>query len=272
MTARFKKLVNKGFTLIELVVVIVILAIVGTGLSNFIGLGADIYLDAVGRDQVVSQTRYAMERLTREIREALPNSIRVKANGLGTVHCIEFIPIVASSTYINIPVAPESDHTDVILVQPPLTVTGAKKLVVYPLTNADVYTAEADTGNIFAYDGTLNAGYGTATVTLDRSALFDADSPTARYYIVDNGISYCVNTVNGQLKRYSGYWPSESQETPTDDVTGVLMAENFQAGSTPFSYSSATLVTNAVVQFTFAIDRNNEVVTFHHEVHLVNVP
>ncbi|MCJ8274937.1 MAG: prepilin-type N-terminal cleavage/methylation domain-containing protein, partial [Psychrosphaera sp.] len=56
MPALSHKSLVKGFTLIEMVVVIVLLGIVGVGMGNFIGLGAQIYVDAVSREQVLSQT------------------------------------------------------------------------------------------------------------------------------------------------------------------------------------------------------------------------
>lgn len=267
-----------GFTLIELIVVIVILTIVGLGTARFVGLGADLYVDAVGRDQVVSQTRYALERLTREIREALPNSVRVVKNANDTVQCIEFVPIVASSTYVNVAVAPEAISDQVVIVRPPFDVTTASRVVVYPLSAADVYTPESDQGNIFSYTGTITGGTDTVNITLNSEVRFDADSPTARYYLVANAVSYCVNDITKQLMRYDNYWPELVPLVPTNAVAGVLMAENIdnqfqnQPENLPFSYSDATLVANAVVQLTFEVNRLGETVTFHHEVHLVNVP
>jgi MSHA biogenesis protein MshO len=262
----------------EMVIVIVILGIVGSGLANFIGLGAEVYVDAVGRERMISQTRFMMERLTREIREALPNSVRVST--ISNITCIEFVPIQASSSYVNVPVLPESATATIEVVQHAITGTTADKIVIYPLTLNDVYgtnSASATTGNIFSMDAPPSAGTGVQNVTLDNSVRFDADSPTQRYYLVSNAVAYCADvssgTSSGQIKRYGSYWPPTSgQQVPPQNATGVLMAENIKIASTPFSYSSATLVSNAVVQFTFEIVRAGEQIDFHHEVHLINVP
>ena len=153
--------------------------------------------------------------------------------------------------------------------------------MVYPLTLTDVYGTNAltaTTGNIFSMDAPPSAGVGVEEVTLENLVRFDADSPTQRYYLVSNAISYCADissgtATSGQIKRYAGYWPPiAGQQIPPLNATGVLMAENIKAGSTPFSYSSATLVSNAVIQFTFEIVRAGEQIDFHHEVHLINVP
>jgi MSHA biogenesis protein MshO len=263
----------------EMVIVIVILGVIGGGMANFIGLGAEVYVEAVGRERMISQTRYMMERLTREVREALPNSVRVMTSS--NVSCVEFVPIKASSSYVNVPVHPESATDSISVVQHAVTGLDATKIAIYPLTTTDVYgtnAATATTGNIFEMTAAPSAGTGTETVTLSNSVKFDADSPTQRYYLVKNAVSYCADVssgtaTSGQVKRYADYWPPLSgQEAPPLNATGVLMAENVKSGSSPFSYSTATLVPNAVIQFTLEIVRNGEEVDFHHEVHLVNVP
>lgn len=273
-----KQSIHKGFTLIEMVVVIVVLGIVGIGMSNFVGLGAEIYTDAVGREQVLSQTRFAMERLTREIREALPNSVRVTM-GTGpsvNVNCVEFVPILASSTYVNVPVAPEAASRNLVLVQHGITNLTANKMVVYPLTSNDIYGTDATaspTGNIFSFTNTLAAGTAAVDFELTNIVTFDADSPTQRYYLVNNALSYCIDTSTGQLRRYANYWPpTTGQQAPPTGVTGVLMAENMTGDTTPFKYDTATLVSNAVIKFTFKVIRAGEQIDFHHEVHLINVP
>ncbi len=270
---------SKGFTLIELVVVIVVLAIVGIGTTSFISLGVNIYTDVVGRDQIISQSRFMTERITRGMREALPNSVRVGSNG--SIRCIEFVPILASSSYVDIPVFPEGDSFTVTVVQHAISPLDANKIVIYPLNVGDVYGSNASvdvTGNIFSYAVSPANGTDAQDITLDNSVRFDADSPTERYYLVKNAVSYCADvssggTTSGQMVRFDNYWPGGTQASPPVSwANGVLMAENIRAGSIPFTYSGATLVANAVVQLTLEFEQNSEVVIFNHEVHLVNVP
>jgi len=108
-----------GFTLIELVLVILVLAIVSTGVTKFITYGVNIYQDTAGRDKQISDSRFVIERITREVRNALPNSVRVTADG----KCVEFIPILASSSYVDIPVLPDIASDTVTLVKAMKVVT-----------------------------------------------------------------------------------------------------------------------------------------------------
>ncbi|MCJ8270040.1 MAG: MSHA biogenesis protein MshO, partial [Psychrosphaera sp.] len=227
-------------------------------------------------------TRFAIERLTREIREALPKSVRVTTSG--NVQCVEFVPIVASSTYVNIPVSPEAATKTLNVVKHAVTGISADKMVVYPLTSNDVYGSNpfaVTTGNTFSFNIAPTVGTVTQDLLLTNVVLFDADSPTQRYYLVKYAVSYCANTTTGELHRYGDYWPlTTGQQTPPTTtlqtepggMSVALMAEDLKSGSAPFNYSSATLVTNAVFQFTFEIFRNGEQIDFHHEVHLINVP
>ena len=66
-----------GFTLVEMVTVIIILGILVIGVSSFVILGTRIFVESTSVDQVLSQSRFAMERMTRELRNALPNSVRL---------------------------------------------------------------------------------------------------------------------------------------------------------------------------------------------------
>jgi MSHA biogenesis protein MshO len=60
-----------GFTLIELVMVILLLGILAAGVTSFIGLSTQTYLNVTERDEIISTARFALERLNREVRNSL---------------------------------------------------------------------------------------------------------------------------------------------------------------------------------------------------------
>ena len=144
-----------GFSLIEMIVVIVVLGVLATGISTFVNFGTQVYTDATDREQVVSSARFAIERLNRELRIAMPNSIRVNANSLTGVNakqCIEFTPIVLSTTYTDIAVTPEpaSDEIKVIAFDEALFNAGFSpnlNVGVYILKSSDFYGGNSD--NVF---------------------------------------------------------------------------------------------------------------------------
>ena len=98
MKAIKKNHLIKGFTLIELITVIVLLGILSVGISSFLNFGTQIFVDATNRDEIISTARFSVERLNRELRKALPNSVRATDNGNSidpiTRQCIEYTPII----------------------------------------------------------------------------------------------------------------------------------------------------------------------------------
>lgn len=262
-----------AFTLIELITVILVLSTVSIGVVSYISMGIDVYQDSVGRDRQIADSRFLITRLTRELREALPNSVRVNASN----SCIEFVPIAASSTYIDLAVAPDSARDSARIVLPadtPMLASG-DKMAVYPLSPAEIYVNPSDpsntTGKVFSLAVAIPSGTSSAIISFDKAVQFQAHSPTERYFVIANAVSYCVEGTD--VKRYSDYWPIGAQQSPPSSVTieVSLMAQN-QANLSPFYYHEATLTRNAVAQLNFEFSYDDETLALYHEVHIVNVP
>lgn len=258
-----------GFTLIELVTVILILSIVSIGVTSYIRFGIDIYRDSVGRDRQIGDSRFLIERISRELREALPNSVRVGSSGDGSTQCIEFVPIVASSSYVDIPVTPDAAAKKILVVAP--AIGGGTKISVYPLSAADIYAnVNQNTGKTFALNAVNNlSGQNVVELELQRNVLFGQDSPTERYFLIDTAVSYCAD--GSEIRRYGNYWRSDNSFPPSAGGTGVLMAQR-QTNKTPFTYQPGTLIRNSVAQLDFKFSYDDEKLNLYHEVHIVNVP
>lgn len=274
------QLKNKhGFSLIELVVVIVILGVLATGVSTFINFGTQVYTDATDREKVVSSARFAIERLNRELRIAMPNSIRINTNnltGVSAKQCIEFTPIIFSTTYTEIAVAPEaaSDEIKVIAFDEALFDAGFSpnlKVGVYILNDSDFYDGSSD--NIFTLlNNTIDKSGQEWTLKLNSVEVFAENSPTERLYFFNQSVSYCVE--NSRLTRHQNY-NRNADNTPTD--LGVLMAENLTMhnGNTlipPFWLTEATQLRNSMVLIKLAFTSNLESIVFNNEIQVSNVP
>ncbi len=80
---RFKQ---NGFTLVELIVVIVITGILSTFLVQFILLPIQSYSDVARRTRLVDIANTVIEKIRLDVREALPNSLRIgDCNGDGNL-------------------------------------------------------------------------------------------------------------------------------------------------------------------------------------------
>ena len=107
---------ERGFTLIEMVIVIVIAGIIASVTAGFIATAMRGYLDQDRRATLVDIADTALTRVTRDVRRALPNSVRVadNAGGSGRVTCnqpgqvctVEFLDVVDGGRYRAKPPGP----------------------------------------------------------------------------------------------------------------------------------------------------------------------
>ncbi len=78
---------GRGFTLVELVVVIVVGAIIAATLAVFLKPALDAYLGSRTRSELSAQAGHAMQRMVRDLRVAVPNSVRSPS-----ASCFETVP------------------------------------------------------------------------------------------------------------------------------------------------------------------------------------
>lgn len=83
-----------GFTLIEMVMAIILLGVVGSMVAVFMKAPVDGYFDSARRAAMTDEADTVLRRVLREVRGALPNSLRQT-----TTSCIEFIPVKAVARY-----------------------------------------------------------------------------------------------------------------------------------------------------------------------------
>lgn len=85
---------QRGFSLVELVVVIVITAIMGTTISVFLGPSIDSFVNVRNRADLADQADTSLRRMLRDVRHAVPNSLRIPAT-----NCFELVPAAAGGRY-----------------------------------------------------------------------------------------------------------------------------------------------------------------------------
>lgn len=264
--------IQKGFSLIEMVTVIVVLGVLAVMVTSFISFGTQIYVDSANRNDLTASARFAVERISRELRNALPNSVRVN-DYLGR-QCLEFVPIEASVIYLDIPVQPEpaANTINVVTGNTALNNINQNQVAIYVLNTSEVYNTSGTPNKIHdVSDITMGSDTNNWSITLDGMVHFEEDSPTSRLFFINSPVSYCVEGTN--LTRHENYAYSNGLA----DNEGVLMAESLNLQSDagyefPFTVTDATQNRNAIVLANFKFTRNFEDIYFNTEVQVPNVP
>ncbi|MBS0043016.1 type II secretion system protein [Shewanella sp. M16] len=276
-----------GFTLVEMVTVILILGILVVGVSSFIIFGTRIFVESSSVDQVLSQSRFAVERMTRELRSALPNSVRVNTDSL-TYQCIEFVPIEASTTYLTMPIVPAAAaSTGIVILDNTVSAIRVNQFAwIYPLVDADVYSSarqkRAQVKTIATAPSPLEH---QVTLTFTAPTRFAEASPRQRIYFGSNPVSYCFEKEPSgndlQIVRYAGYNFNAVQPNPAAMPatmgTGVLMAQSVanvlnNGADLPLILTPSSLVNNAMVHLQPRFNVNGETFQYRHQVQVINVP
>lgn len=249
---------STGFSLIELIVVIVILSILATFGVQFILTSTQNYEQSRTRSLLVNTGRQALEQMTRRLRGALPYSVRV-TNGNT---CLQFLPIAGGGTYLT----PVPDAANGAL--PSATIHVAPHTIDFGQAHWVSIGALA-AGEIYGPGGSLQglSARTTGQLALSGSKTWLRNSINQRFYLLDNPQAFCV--VNNQLR----FYPDQSIAASAVNLgtPSELMANNV-TGIEPFSLTQGSENRNTLVQIGLTIHSGNESVELQQQVMIRNVP
>lgn len=260
--------------------VIAITGIIGAMVAVFIKSPVEGYFDAARRAELTDAADTATRRIGRDLKLALPNSVRVSPDGLA----IEFLSTRTGGRYrtdvdgagagnILDFTAPNEPDSSFDILGPPINFAGGDQIVIYNLgiDGATAYAGE----NRRTYSGTAGM---QSTVSFTPSTAFPFDSPNHSFYVVDTPVTFICDPTARTLTRYWGYpIPSGATITsappsvapPTASRGQALLAQNVACN---FAYEPGVTERSGLVVMRLSINQNSETVSLYHEVHINNVP
>ena len=287
---------QQGFTLVEIIIVIAIMGIIGGLSSLIIGRSLDSYTALERRTDLQMSIRLAVERISRELRHALPHSLCVN-NGAGCLSSgnrFYFIPVKDSGRY--------QDRPGVYVVGPPIqrdrikiTGTGSSQfdvlstnnqlsganrinaaigdwVSIYNLNNIDVYAGTNDVrkriNNIILKD-INNDGDNTTDIDQIQFAgneRFANHSPSRRFHVIQNDVVTLFYLDGTDLKR-----DTTSFATPnTATVNTRLLMQNVQACN--FTYTAGSPQRAGLLRIDITVTQQGESIQVIHDSHVYNTP
>jgi MSHA biogenesis protein MshO len=254
---------QRGFTLVELITVMVILGVLASFSTTFVVSVMRSTVDISQKNRLLSNTQLATGYMVRRLRNALPFSLRVINDGA----CIQFMPIVASGLYMDILPSeangafPSGSFTP-ITVSPFLATGGSADFLAIAASHSDELYG-ADTGSLALID-TVTSN----TITLNDDKRWLRNSINQRFYIVESPSAFCL--FNQELRLYRDISISNVLVDPSGDYD--LLSLSVNALNDPFTISSAVEARNILMTASLVFSVGSHRINSVKQVVVRNVP
>lgn len=265
---------NRGFTIVEMIVVITVVGILAAGAATFIRNPTQAYFDVENYANLTDRADTALRRMAREMRNALPNSVRATTNGADSF--IEFIPVTAAGRYRAevgssatdnpLDFSLNTDSFDVLGA--PVVVGAGSQLVIYNLGVAGADAYEGTNRRALTTFGTLSA------LGFSGSAAFPQPSPSSRFYVVNTATTFACDMTNRRLVMYSGYAIQSTQPASIGALNALTTGRQIAANvaSCQVRYIPGALQRTGIVVIYLGLTQDTARVHLMHQVNVVNSP
>lgn len=272
-----------GFTLVELVLVIALAGVVAVMISAVLSRPLQGFVDQCRRAELTDQAATALNRMAREIRAAVPNSVRESANGL------DFLPMHEVGRYQGgldahgaLQDPPTCDttpcHISMDTKLDATRVAESRWLVIYNI-GAESGGIPVAGQNLWAYQ---DAGVVTppgARFELDvtgspqRLAVKDAAdfrfafaSPQRRLFLAREAVRYRCDLATGVLWREI----FDTLDLTKPHATRAPLADG--VSSCNFTYQPGTHARQSLVTLRLSLSKGGETISLVQQVHVDNAP
>lgn len=299
---------HRGFTLIELVTVITLTGVIALLVARNISEPVRGFVDLSLRAELVDTTELALRRMSREIRLALPNSVRLTDGttqnlqtctaSAGSTCAVEILRTLEGGRYRDRADGSDNDlctlsgddHLDFAVpgdcfeVLGPLTelpdaAPGATRteclqgvvdcLVVF---NTGQTGADAYNGDNIAGIQAVSAN--ALTFDISPSTSFPLKSPRQRFQVVDMPVSYVCNPGAGTITRQADYTIAASQSVSPGGTVSLLAN---RVSSCTFAYFQGSSSRNALLTAAIELSApdsagNANTIRLVEQIQVPNVP
>ena len=274
-TTRYAR--SAGFTLVEAIMVIVITGVIAGMVAVFIRAPVEGYVDTVARAELTEAGDSALRRIGRDVRAALPNSLRPVVLSGGATWCFEFLPTIGGGRYRvdqsaaggNTPLdfTAAASSFDVLAYSGTAPAVG-QSVVIYNLgiPGSDAYEAAGTNRAAVA------AGSNASSINLTPATRFPFRSPGNRFHVIPNN-SVVYTCRGGQILQVTQAIAANAGVCPAG---GAVLVGNVDCANSSYDYAVAASQRNGLLSLTLTLTQaaahGNETIHLSQEVHVDNTP
>lgn len=273
----------RGFTMFELVLVIVLTGIIAVVVVPVITQPIDAYVDVTRRSELVNAADAAMRRMARDVRRALPYSLRVSAGNdafemIRVADVAQYRENFAGNADRKLRFNNTDDSFSVLGYFPNIgnaayAPAANERLVIFNLGSPgfDIYNNDDDSiedvatvagGFSIAVDGANNEHQ----VTLSPAHQFAASSPSHRIFRTDGEVAYACS--GDGLYRIADYGFGTAIPATGTIAAGTLLTDNISSCS--FTYLPGSALQPGLLVIGMTLSSGGETITLHYQIHVPN--
>jgi len=289
---------QRGFTLIEAVVAIVIFGLLAVSITAFLRPVFDNYLTTRVRAELTAQAGHALRRMQMEVRSAVPNSVRTPSSD-----CFELVPTSTGGRYRRGPdIVNDSGASCTPSASCSASLDTAQASTVFdvlstlsttPTVGDFVVIDNQNPGDVYAGSNraaisavaTPAAAYGRHRLTV-ASTQFPAGYDGGRFVVVpaaQRAVFYVCSGADGTLNasgngkgtlvRLSNYGFNSSVPSACPSTAGgAVLAANVRSCRFIYDANQGATQQNGFVSLQLELSRNSETASLVFGVHVVNTP
>lgn len=299
MNRRPRAHTTQGFSLVELILVIVIMAVIAASLAVVMRPALTAYVDSKVRAEISDQADTALRRMLRDVRQAVPNSIRIP-----NTQCFELVPTSTGGRYrqardtandaascesawtagCSAPLDPSRTTSEFDSLTPLSTTPSVGDLVVINNQNAsDVYSG-VNTSSITGVQA-LNDARGRTRLTINAKQFaygYDGgrfmvvpNSQKAVFYVCSGADGTVDSAGNGKgtLYRVKNYGFNSAYPASCQSVaSGDIVASRVRSCTFIYNPNQGATQQNGFIWLELTMTRNNESAHLAVGAHVLNAP
>lgn len=270
---------HEGFSLVELIIVIVVLGIVSVFLGGYLFSMIKAYTDTRARTELVAKGRQALERIDRELKEAVPFSVYITPGGQG----IEFLSARTGGRLVE----RFENFGDAFNVQARRFEAGKNKSSLYSVGTSQVLTgndhlvisnlstSDLISGSTIVALNSIAPTQANPDKTTDGQILelgsnhtFPYDSPGRHYQIAN--YAHEIGLVNSALHWHRTPAMGDYNNAADWNAADPLLIDGVDA--IQFSYSTGASGSREVVSIDLTLREGTETIRLFHQVNIRNTP